>query len=70
MSETLRRVRLALVMALLLLLATFAYQNMAEVELTFLIWDFQSRRIVVIAVSLVVGLAIGLLIGLTYVRHR
>jgi len=37
------------------LLGIFALQNMASIELTFLVWTFESRRIVVIAASLIVG---------------
>jgi len=45
------------------LLGIFAFQNMASVELSFLIWTFESRRIVVIAASLIVGLIVGWLFG-------
>lgn len=51
------------------LLLLFALQNLAEVELTFLVWTFQSRRFVVIAFSVVVGLAIGWMIGRMSRRH-
>ena len=43
--------------------AVFVLQNLATVELNFLIWSFQSRRIIVIAVGLVIGLVIGWLYG-------
>ena len=40
----------------------FALQNMARVDLTFLFWTFEARRIVVIALSFVVGFSIGWLV--------
>ena len=45
------------------LLGVFALQNVQQVELTFLLWTFESRRIVVIGVSVGVGLIIGWLFG-------
>jgi uncharacterized integral membrane protein len=45
------------------LLGAFALQNMASVELTFLFWTFESRRIVVIAASLFVGFVVGWFVG-------
>lgn len=70
MSEGLRRARLAIAAVLLALLGTFAAQNTAEVELTFLVWNVESRRIVVIAISFAIGLGIGLVYGLTHRWHR
>lgn len=52
------------------LLVIFAVQNMASVELTFFAWSFQSRRFVVIAVSVLVGLVIGWIVGLTHRRVK
>jgi len=40
-------------------LALFAIQNMAPVQLTVLLWTFESRRVVVIGISVLVGFAIG-----------
>ena len=40
-------------------LMLFALQNMAQVELTILLWTFEARRIVVIALSFCVGFIIG-----------
>lgn len=51
----------ALTLASLLLL--FAVQNMGSVELNFLFWSFQSRRIVVIIFAVITGLIIGMIIG-------
>ena len=51
------------------LLVLFAIQNMAEVELTFIVWSFQSRRFVVIGVSVLVGLVIGWVLGRVRRRH-
>ncbi len=50
-------------------LVLFALQNLAEVELTFMVWSFQSRRFVVIGVSFLVGLTIGWLIAVRRKRH-
>lgn len=52
---------LALALGALLLL--FAVQNMGSVELNFLFWSFQSRRIVVIILAVITGLIIGMIIG-------
>lgn len=62
-AQLLHQARVAVTLALGGLLGIFALQNVANVELSFLIWSFESRRIVVIAVSLVVGLAIGWVMG-------
>lgn len=45
------------------LLGIFIIQNTAKVDLQFLFWTFESRRIVVIGLSLFVGLLIGWLYG-------
>ena len=46
-----------------ILLGTFlvliAFQNMASVELTFLFWRFEARRIVLIAICVVIGFLLG-----------
>lgn len=69
MNEGLRRARLAIAALLLALLGIFAAQNTAEVDLTFLTWTVESRRIVVIAISFAIGLGIGLVYGLTHRRR-
>jgi uncharacterized integral membrane protein len=61
MGDIVRQFRFVVAVALLALLAAFAIQNMATVELTFLHWTFESRRIVVIGVSFLTGLIIGAL---------
>ena len=48
---------MALILGALLLLV--AFQNMASVELTFLFWTFQTRRILVIAICVVIGFLLG-----------
>ena len=45
------------------LLGVFTLQNLAPVDLAFLVWDFDSCRIDVIIVSLIVGLTIGWISG-------
>tara|TARA_R110002167_G_scaffold237941_2_gene443052 strand:+ start:531 stop:743 length:213 start_codon:yes stop_codon:yes gene_type:complete len=44
------------------LLLLFALQNMAEVDLTLLFWTFRVKRILLIAVSVLIGMAIGWLL--------
>lgn len=51
-------------------IGVFAVQNLAAVDLTFLTWTFQSRRIVIIAISLFCGLAIGWLFGFSAGRKH
>ena len=63
LSEALHQARLFVTLLLGGLLGMFALQNMAKVELTFLFWTVESRRIVVIAISLIVGLVIGWFYG-------
>jgi uncharacterized integral membrane protein len=53
------KIKIVLATGLGAFLAVFAIQNMAPVQLTILLWTFESRRIVVIGVSFIVGLAIG-----------
>ena len=60
--------KILLAVVLGVFLAVFALQNMAPVQLTILLWTFEGRRIVVIAISLLVGIVIGWVI--CAVRHR
>jgi uncharacterized integral membrane protein len=48
---------MALILGVLLVLV--AFQNMASVELTFLFWTFQTRRIVLIAICVITGFLLG-----------
>ena len=41
------------------LLVLIAFQNMASVELTFLFWTFETRRIALIAICVVTGFLLG-----------
>jgi len=41
------------------LLVLIAFQNMASVELTFLFWTFETRRILVIAICVGIGFLLG-----------
>jgi uncharacterized integral membrane protein len=61
--EAIKRVRFVIILLLLGFLSLFSVQNVAPVELKFLVWSFESRRIIVIGTSLVIGLAIGWLMG-------
>ena len=67
--ELLHQARLIIVLLLGGFLGVFALQNMARVELTFLIWTFESRRVIVIAVSMLVGLVVGWLFGFAFGRR-
>jgi len=58
-AEIMHQMRLAVTLVLGGAVGMFALQNMAKVELTFLFWTFESRRILVIAFSLIAGLVIG-----------
>ena len=57
-----RQFKLWIIIALVGLLALFAFQNMSDVELTVLFWSFHSSRIVVIGVSFLLGGAVGWLL--------
>jgi len=48
---------IALILGVLLILV--AFQNMASVELTFLFWTFETRRIVLIGICVVTGFLLG-----------
>ncbi len=63
MENTGRIARAAFSSILLILLAIFAMQNLGPVEIQFLDWSFESRRIVVVGGSFVFGLAIGWLMS-------
>jgi uncharacterized integral membrane protein len=54
-----KTIRFWLAVALGAFLALFAFQNMATVEVNVLFWTFESRRIVVIGLTLITGIAIG-----------
>ena len=56
-------IRLAAVVLLPAGLGVFAFQNTAPIELRLFGWTFQSRRIALIAGTLVVGIVIGWLLG-------
>jgi uncharacterized integral membrane protein len=47
----------------------FVLQNLAQVEVNFLIWTFEASRALVIAVSTLVGLVIGLITAYAFL-HR
>lgn len=52
-------IRLVLVLALIGLIVIFTIQNVAEVEIQFLLWGFQTRRALLIFVVLAIGIMIG-----------
>lgn len=65
-----QQARWVLILLLGGLLGVFAIQNVQQVDLAFLLWTFESRRIVVIGVSVGVGLIIGWLFGVSNRRRR
>lgn len=58
-QKFLGKIKLIVAVILLIVLAIFTIQNMAEVELTVLFWKFEARRVVVIGLSFLIGLTIG-----------
>ena len=57
-----QNVKLIIAVVLGAFLMLFALQNMAKVELTILVWTFETRRIVVIGLSFLIGFVIGLIV--------
>tara|TARA_R110002126_G_scaffold291804_1_gene459434 strand:- start:64201 stop:64422 length:222 start_codon:yes stop_codon:yes gene_type:complete len=55
-------VKLVVASILGVILLLFALQNMARVDLTYLFWTFEARRVVVIVMSFVIGIAVGWLL--------
>ncbi|MDF1779089.1 MAG: LapA family protein [Rhizobiaceae bacterium] len=55
-------VKLIVASILGVILLLFALQNMARVDVTFLFWTFEARRVVVIVMSFVIGIAVGWLL--------
>lgn len=55
-------VKLIVASILGVILLLFALQNMARVDVTFLFWTFEVRRVVVIVMSFVIGIAVGWLL--------
>ncbi|MDF2371239.1 MAG: LapA family protein [Rhizobiaceae bacterium] len=55
-------VKLIIASILGVILLLFALQNMARVDLTFLFWTFEARRVVVIVMSFIIGIAVGWLL--------
>ena len=49
-------VKLVVASILGVILLLFALQNMARVDLTYLFWTFEARRVVVIVMSFVIGI--------------
>lgn len=62
--------KIVLAVALGAFLMLFALQNIAKVELTILLWTFEARRIVVIALSFCIGFIIGLLVKASSGRKK
>ena len=62
MKKRLGRFKRWIAGAISVMLAVFALQNMGPVDLTFLLWTVETRRIVIIVISFTSGLAIGWLI--------
>lgn len=52
------------------LIVLFALQNLADVQVTFLFWNFQTKRYLVIMTAAAVGLLAGLALGYSLGHHR
>tara|TARA_R110000868_G_scaffold22983_8_gene93607 strand:- start:8653 stop:8946 length:294 start_codon:yes stop_codon:yes gene_type:complete len=61
-ANPVRHIKLWIVGGLLAVLGLFAFQNIAQVELTVLFWSFQTSRIVVIGSSFLLGGVVGWLL--------
>ncbi len=70
MEKFMANFRLVIAAVLGGMLVLFALQNLARVELTVLLWTFEARRFVVIAVSFAIGVAVGWLIKAHSERRR
>ena len=59
LANQLGHARFFVLVTLFGLLITFAVQNHAVLEVSFLFWTFESRRIVILAITVGIGLIIG-----------
>lgn len=58
-GRAMRKFKSAVAILLGALVVLIAFQNMASVELTFLFWTFEARRIVLIVICVVIGFFLG-----------
>lgn len=52
------------------LIVLFALQNLADAEVTFLFWNFQTKRYVVVMIAAAAGLLAGLALGYSIGHHH
>lgn len=63
-------IRLVVVLALVGLIVIFTIQNVAEVEIQFLAWAFQTRRAILIFFVLAIGILIGWTMHSVHIRKK
>jgi uncharacterized integral membrane protein len=61
-------IRLVLTLTLIGLIVVFSIQNVAEVEIQFLLWSFTTRRAFLIFAVLIIGILVGWIIH--GIHHR
>lgn len=64
------RLKPALLVALVVIGIVFALQNVAEVEVQFLLWSVTLPRAILLLVVLAVGIVIGAILHSIHVRRR
>ncbi len=52
------------------LIVLFALQNLADAEVTFLFWNFQTKRYLVVMIAAAAGLLAGLALGYSIGHHH
>ena len=65
-----RNVRLGLIIGLILLVAIFIFQNVAEVEIRLFLWTIATRRAYMVFTLLVIGVLIGWFLRGVYIRRQ
>ena len=70
MRQLFKQVKWVFLVIVFTSIAIFAYQNAALVEIQFLAWKFEARRVFVILTSLIAGGLVGWLFGATSRRKR
>lgn len=70
MRDLRNQIKWILSLTVLFVVITFAAQNSALVEIRFLTWTFEIRRVAIIAASLIVGGLIGWMFGAASRRKK
>jgi uncharacterized integral membrane protein len=58
--------RAAFVTGLLILAAVFGLQNVGSIQLSFIVWQVETRLVVALAIALLLGLSVGALLVLPW----